>query len=324
MNKNTSLISSLWRYIKKPDYNLPPIEKSFKKKLGDILKYWSLGIVFAFFSTILSAVFLSNIGIDDSQNVLQDIFVSNSAIVIVLIIFFVGPITEELTFRLGLRYSPYRFGFALVFISFLLFELLLANNSWLEHALDMFVGSLGLFLFLSLVLILIISFGFLFGYILHRLKISKKINNFYQNNFALIFYSLTLIFGAVHFFNFSNFKDLWLVLPFLVAPQLFLGFILAYVRMRYSLAWAMFYHFFHNTMASLPILLFTQIDKKSFDIIMNGAEGDIFNIPFSDRLFLVAGIGVSLLIFLLFVIFFFFLIRNHIQYLKVKNKNISK
>jgi len=318
MSKNTSLLSSLWNYVKKPDYNISPVEKSFKEKLGDIIAYWSLGIVVAFFAAILSAALLSNVGVDDSQNILQDFFTNSSVIVIVLIVFFVGPITEELIFRLGLRYSPYRFGFTLVFVLLLLFELLIANSAWLESVLDTVISFLNLFLFLGMLLILIISLGFLLGYITSKCKFSKKIDSFYQKNFSLIFYSFTLTFGAIHFFNFANFKDLWLVLPFLVAPQLFLGFILAYIRMRYSLAWAMFYHFFHNTMAALPILLFAQISNESFDIITSGSDSDILNITSSDKLFLATGMGTSLLVFLLIIVFFSLLIRDHRRYSKLK------
>ena len=324
MNKNISLISALWNYTKKPDYNLAPIEKSFKNKLGDIIKYWSLGIVVAFFAAILSAALLNNIGVDDSQNMLQDFFASSSVLMIVLIVFFIGPITEELTFRLGLRYSPYRFSFAFMFILLILFELAIANSYLAEKAFDMTLNYLGIFPFLGILLALIVLLGGLFGYILSKCKLSQKIDNFYQNKFQFIFYILTITFGVIHFFNFANFKELWFVLPFLVAPQLFLGFILAYIRMRYSLSWAIFYHFFHNTLAALPILLLTQISDESMDIILEGTDNKIMSMPFSDRLLLVSGGGISLMVLLLVIIFFSLLMKNHLKYLKLKKSPFNK
>lgn len=323
MDKNTSLISSLWSYVKKPDYNLAPIDEPFIKKLSDILKYWSLGIVVAFFVSILSAAFLSNIGVDDSQNVLQDFFANSSIFIVALIAFFVGPITEELTFRLGLRYSPYRLGFALVFILFLLFELLTTTNAWFKVMLSGAMSSLGIFMFLGGLFVLMILFGLLFGYILSRCKFSQRIDNFYQKNFSIIFYGFTLTFATMHFFNFANFKSLWFVLPILVAPQLFLGFILAYIRMRYNLVWSIFYHFFYNTLAALPILLFAQISDKSFDVISRNGDNSILNMPFVDRLFLVTGAGTSLFVFVIAIIFFVLLIKDHNKYLKLK-KTLTK
>ena len=322
MNKNRSnnyLLSSLLKYIRRPKYDLVSVTGSFKSKLSDMMQYWSLGVVVAFLSVMLSAIFLSNIGVDDSQNVLEDFFNNGSIFVIVLVVFFVGPITEELTFRLGLRFSPFRFGFALVFVLLLLLEVLMAVNMQLNDIFGNIILHLGTTYFLILSLFLIIVFGFLFSYIVSRSMISEKINNFYKKHFALIFYSFTFLFGVIHFFNFANFKELWFVLPLLFAPQIFLGFILSYIRMGYGLPWSIFYHFFHNTLAALPILLFAQISDESMDIILNSTDNNVQDVPFADRLLLLTGSGVSLLVFILVVIFFVQLMKNHRKYLISKN-----
>jgi len=318
MNKSASLISSLLDYVKKPNYNILPTNKPFFKKLGDIIKYWSLGIVLAFFIAILSSAFLNNIGADDSQNILQDFFKNNSILAIILIVFFVGPIIEELTFRLGLRYSPFNFAYAFVFVLFLLSEFLIASSENFEQIIDKTIDFFGIFYFFIVLLLVLVSLGFLLGFILSKITISKKISKFYQNNFPLIFYSSTILFASVHFFNFANFKELYLVLPFLVAPQLLLGFILAYIRMRYGLRWSIFYHFFHNSLSALPILIFSQISSDGFDKIVSTTKMETVDVVASDKFFLVLGSVVSLFIFINVVVFFILLLKDHKHYLRIK------
>ncbi len=319
MNKNNSLISSLLAYIKKPDYNIAVVDQPFLKKLSDIIKYWSLGIVLAFLAAILSAAFLNNIGVDDSQNILQDFFANSSIYTVVLIVFFIGPINEELTFRLGLRYSPFKFSYAFTFLLFLFLESLMASNVRFEQVIDAMVNALGIFYFLALLLFGLATVGFLLGLLISKTILSKKIEKFYQNNFPFIFYSLTILFAAIHFFNFANSKDLLLVLPFLVAPQLFLGFILAFIRMRYSILWSIFYHFFHNALAALPILLFAQISDEGFDIILNGNNKEIQNIAINDQTFLLAGTIISLFVFIIVIVFFFLLIKDYRRFKSVRS-----
>ena len=171
--KQMSLLSSLWRYLKNPDYDLKPILSSFWGKFFDILRYWSLGVLLALFAGIVSALILNNAGIDDSQNVLQDFFADNSIFFIILLVFFLGPVSEEITFRLALRYSPYRFGIFLGFTGFLLFEVLVATNKNLLGLVDRLINLLGVFWFFGLILCLIIFSGLLAGWIISKTKLLK-------------------------------------------------------------------------------------------------------------------------------------------------------
>ncbi len=317
--KKISLLSSLWKYFKKPDYNLKPISASFSAKLADVLKYWSLGIIIAFFAGILSAMILNQAGIDDSQNVLQNFFIENSIFFIILLVFFWGPITEEFTFRLALRYSPYNFGFFLSFICFLFFEVLIAINNNLNELIEDLILYLGTFYFFLAIVFLLIFNGFLFGWIIINSKLSKQIESFYNKNFSFIFYFFIIAFASLHIFNYTNFNELWLALPFLVAPQLFLGFILSYIRIRYGFVWSIFYHIFHNSLVSLPLLFFSQISNDSLEAIINKADNVALNIPISDLIYIFVGSIMSFFIFLLIVISFYFLIKDYKKYKNITN-----
>ena len=64
--------------------------------------------------------------------------------------------------------------------------------------------------------------------------------------FKIAFYSLALIFGYVHLFNYDINHQILLFSPILVAPQILLGLIFGFVRVRFGLLWAMAMHAAYN------------------------------------------------------------------------------
>ncbi len=72
--------------------------------------------------------------------------------------------------------------------------------------------------------------------------------------FKYAFYSSAILFGTVHLSNFESLKDfLWLA-PVLVAPQVFAGFFLGFIRVKLGLEWAMLLHACHNGIIIGPLL----------------------------------------------------------------------
>jgi membrane protease YdiL (CAAX protease family) len=74
----------------------------------------------------------------------------------------------------------------------------------------------------------------------------EKAQTFWTKNFRYFFYIMLLLFGCAHFFNYSNYDKLWTWIIVLVFPQIIIGSILGYIRVRFSLPWSMIYHAFHN------------------------------------------------------------------------------
>ena len=73
--------------------------------------------------------------------------------------------------------------------------------------------------------------------------------------FALIYYFLTLVFGFYHITNFEITPTVILFSPVLVSPQLCIGFILGYIRVKLGLIWAILLHSIYNTILVGPVIL---------------------------------------------------------------------
>lgn len=64
--------------------------------------------------------------------------------------------------------------------------------------------------------------------------------------FRYIYYTLALTFGYVHLFNYQIDTQILLFSPILVAPQIVLGLIFGFVRVRFGLPWAILMHGCYN------------------------------------------------------------------------------
>lgn len=68
------------------------------------------------------------------------------------------------------------------------------------------------------------------------------------------FYVSILAFGLVHISNFEFSTTVLILTPLLIAPQLFLGVFLGYIRVRIGLIWSILLHSIYNTILFLPML----------------------------------------------------------------------
>lgn len=80
---------------------------------------------------------------------------------------------------------------------------------------------------------------------------------FFRNSrwFPLVFYFLTVSFGLVHLWNYSEFERQWWLAPVLVAPQLNAGVFLGFIRVRFGLGWSVALHAAYNLMLIGPFML---------------------------------------------------------------------
>ncbi|MGB3151600.1 MAG: CPBP family intramembrane glutamic endopeptidase, partial [Maribacter sp.] len=76
-----------------------------------------------------------------------------------------------------------------------------------------------------------------------------------KSYFPFIFYMLTLVFGFYHITNFEITKTILLHSPILVAPQLIVGSLLGFVRIKFGLIWAMAFHACYNFVLIGPLIL---------------------------------------------------------------------
>jgi len=73
--------------------------------------------------------------------------------------------------------------------------------------------------------------------------------------FPVIFYILTLLFGFYHITNFEITTTILLMSLLLVSPQLFVGSVLGFIRVRFGLLWSIGLHALYNLLLVGPIIL---------------------------------------------------------------------
>lgn len=64
--------------------------------------------------------------------------------------------------------------------------------------------------------------------------------------FKIAFYVFALAFGYIHLFNYQIDAQILIFSPLLVAPQIILGLIFGYIRIRLGFLWAVAIHAFYN------------------------------------------------------------------------------
>ncbi|MFS4455554.1 CPBP family intramembrane glutamic endopeptidase [Maribacter sp. 2304DJ31-5] len=84
----------------------------------------------------------------------------------------------------------------------------------------------------------------------------------FKNNhfFGVVFYVLTLVFGFYHITNFELNGRVLLLSPILVAPQLVVGGLLGFIRIRFGLIWSIALHACYNLVLAGPIILMKMLN----------------------------------------------------------------
>ena len=87
--------------------------------------------------------------------------------------------------------------------------------------------------------------------------------------FGFVFYLFTLAFAFYHITNFEISPLILYLSPLLVAPQLFIGLLLGYIRVRLGLQWAILLHSLYNLLIIGPIILLKLADvSRAMDVTL--------------------------------------------------------
>jgi len=152
-----------------------------------------------------------------------------------------APVTEELLFRLPLRYSVINFTITALLITLLTVRRLLLK-----------LGSFGLataterWLWSAVFAILVGSVLFV---LLRSEPLTRLVKNIWLNHFRSVLYASCFAFGLVHIFNFRFTvltAETLLLAPLLVLPQIISGFILAFTRLHLGISWCIALHAANN------------------------------------------------------------------------------
>jgi len=282
MEKQNNILISFFSYLARPDYNIKVSEKKTRLKAWDVIRIWALFLFIVFVIGLIINAFLSIFEYDEQQHAVVDLLLNQPIYLVLLLSLIWAPVAEELSFRMGMKYSAFRFSFATAFILIIIFGIVTEVWSGFANLFPEWLFAIteiwGIISFILFILII----GLLLGFIFKKWINSKKIEAFYLKRFVYIFYGSALLFALLHLFNFLDFKQIWFLAPLLILPQFILGLILGFVRMKFGLAWAIANHLIHNAVLVTPVILIgllsdefqTAIETQNFDIISNPAPKD--------------------------------------------------
>jgi membrane protease YdiL (CAAX protease family) len=150
-----------------------------------------------------------------------------SPFIVFLLMVCLGPVIEELFFRLILK--P-------IYRNCVIFSVLTVLLSFI------FMYKKVIFLSIPFSLLTVVNLTFLLNK-----KLLRKTQIFFLRNFYVFFYLSSLLFGLLHATNFKpfNFK-LILIMPVLVSPLIVAGIILGFIRMKFGIAYSILLHMFIN------------------------------------------------------------------------------
>jgi len=247
-----SLALSFYSFVRNPRYDVPASED--KRKIWTVFRLWAFVLALIAITEIPISILVSYSEYDEAQNLIFDLLGSYPLYLIIFLFYIWAPLSEELAFRMALKYNPYKlsFSFSILLLIVMDFSLSILDgfypqvSAWLSGVSDVYLICAYVFF------VLFIGFGS--GVFLKKKISQEKADKWYKKNFFYIFYASSLGFGMAHIFNYYNFQSQFYILPLLIWPQFIIGLALGYVRMILGLRWSMFMHFLHNFIFSAPFL----------------------------------------------------------------------
>lgn len=150
-------------------------------------------------------------------------------IVVLLLAAVLMPVLEELAFRLWLVNRLVYFGISLWLSAIFLYSSLSQVGATL--------AGYGVLALATLITILLLTF---------KEASQALMDRVYQYHYGWVFYGATVLFALLHLINFQINLRILLLAPILVLPQLLLGLVLGYLRVRQGIGWAMVLHGLYN------------------------------------------------------------------------------
>ena len=234
-----SLLGTYLRFLRSPNLTDPPIAISTFKAAKSILRLYSLHLLLL----LVVLALINQIPSAQESNNLLDILEGTSVWYLPMMAVVVAPLLEECLFRLPLR------AFAVNLL--LPASLILFGGTAIEaYGVLSTVGWRAIASAPVVICAIVAFINVYFG--LKRTKLSG-LQAFYNKYSRIVFYSVALLFGAIHIFNYD--ANVWLFLPVLVLPQVIIGLLFGFVRLRYGFNWALLLHAFHNGIVLLPVVL---------------------------------------------------------------------
>jgi uncharacterized protein len=303
INNNSAIIQALNLFSSTNKIpQIPVSKKPIFNIIWHILQLWAIAAALAFTFAFLQSWILTIFNYQPNQHAIAQLVIESNPWITIFLAAIFAPVTEEISFRLGIRYNSYAF-----FISTVLLLITLLNIAagyfpsivlflpFLQYFNPTTLIGIGLYLGL-------LAVGILLGYILDRSQF-KGIENFYKKHARSIFYFSVLLFATIHFTNYQGGEKFWFLLPILVMPQFILGMLFAYIRVKFGFLWAVIAHAFHNFINLIPFIIITNGASEFMkQVLLNSGKNSTTIIPSaSESVFVLLGVGLFLINFLLII-----------------------
>ncbi len=229
MNFN-QLLRDYLSFLKKPD--LSGMVASTPYKLIRTFQLWSITLLFVLVSSSLISEFIDLPEHDAFDQMIKQFGYAMFFVFAVII----GPFLEEVIFRLPMRFKT---KYVIIGYIFLLLYFTVPIGDALDAATLATGGALGV-LFLAILIAGIYSIT----------RYKEQIAIGWREKFPSVFYGYSILFAFVHIFNFEEVSlQLLLLSPLITLPQLFLGFGMGYVRIRFGFWYGYLFHVLNNGFA---------------------------------------------------------------------------
>ncbi|MHA7944058.1 CPBP family intramembrane glutamic endopeptidase [Formosa sp. 3Alg 14/1] len=102
----------------------------------------------------------------------------------------------------------------------------------------------------------IVLLGVVVAPILEELFFRGPITLFHTKYFIYVFYFFAITFGLIHITNFEITRNVLILAPILVGPQIVIGLLLGVIRIQYGLIYSILFHAIYNGILIIPAVLF--------------------------------------------------------------------
>ena len=235
-----SILSEYIQFLSSPKREIF-VEMSFINRLKDIIPLFFM--VFLFVVLVIGPL-VTLVGLEGAYNKIEDLsdlgFENGWAnrLAFLGLAVLIAPIIEEIVFRFPLKYKLGSILLAACAIGIFSFGLL--SMIGMENTQSSAIGATMAFAFFSLIVL--------------TNRAPTELFNEVKKWFPFFFYAAAFLFAIVHLANYDLPSTKWLVAPVLVLPQLLLGFMLGYVRLKHGIIAAMLVHAMNNLIPSLLML----------------------------------------------------------------------
>lgn len=146
----------------------------------------------------------------------------------------IGPLLEEFTYRFWLRATKFTLTFSSLFITYTLINNFLRSSYYSLQ--DTFLIEVSLSAGIAVLVFIVLSFEGVF----------VAVQIFWKQNARLLIYISILSFGFSHITNFPLQGWQFLYAPTMVLPQLVMGAVWAFGRVKYGILFPIVIHIIHN------------------------------------------------------------------------------